>query len=286
MQYIQNACLLNIFVSSVFLGPEHKPFNFTWDKIINHGLTFSNNYNKNDAAVLLQLSLMITESSYLKNNLNTPSSLTDITIMYDECPMAIFSKAMPSVASNEPTMIAHLFYIETSDTVIIAFTGTINGCMAAMDLSYEQIDADKLINYIPGLRAHSGIYLAYQSIRDKLFISLKPLLSKNPKIIVTGHSLGGGISQLCALDLAYYNPLHYSFASPMIFNDVGHRVFTELINSSYRVANLSDLVVLAPLPVMPNKDVFFHVGELIHFQRNMGEYSPNHTAAYIHEYNL
>ena len=115
---------------------------------------------------------------------------------------------------------------------------------------------------------------------------IKSYLSNKPQVIISGHSLGGAISQVCALDLAYYNPIHYSFAAPMVFNQQGYSVFTKLVKYSYRIANISDLVVLSPLPVMPNKDAFFHVGKLIHFQRNLGEYSLNHALAYVQEYNL
>lgn len=68
----------------------------------------------------------------------------------------------------------------------------------------------------------------------------------------------------------------------MIFNEHGYNLFTKSVKYSYSVANISDLVVLSP----PNKDAFFHVGKLIHFQRNLGEYPLNHGLAYAQEYNL
>ena len=63
-------------------------------------------------------------------------------------------------------------------------------------------------------------------------------------------------------------------------------VFDKLVKRSYRVSNISDLVTLAPLPVMPNKDVFCHVGTTTSFQKNLGDYRDNNTLAYIQMYNI
>jgi predicted lipase len=277
---------MNLFISSIFIGPKHIPFGLKWDNFLKHGLKFSDIYNYDDARVLLELSLMVTESSYLGTNLNTPEILDNVKLFYEECPLPLISKGLPNIKANNPTMVAHIFHNKKDNILIIVFSGTINECMAGLDLAYTQVEAENIINYIPGLRVHKGVYLTYQSIRDKLIKLIKPLLSTNPRLIITGHSLGGALSQLSALDLAYYNPLHYSFAGPMIFNEIGYRTFNNLVKNSYRVANSSDLVVISPLPVMPNKDSFFHVGKLIDFQRNLGDYSPNHTTAYIQEYKL
>lgn len=286
MQYIQTACLLNLIISSVFMGPKHKPFNFTWDRINNHQRIFSNDYSYTDAQFLLQLSLMVTEYNYYNKKLNAPSWMNNIELSYTECPLPIISQGLSNTVLNESKLIGHIFHNTHNNVVILIFTGTVNTCMGGLDLSYNQTELDVILNYTPGLKAHKGIYLAYKSIREQLVTKLKPFLSKNPQLIISGHSLGGALSQLCSLDLAYYNPIHYSFASPMIFNNTGYETFTKLVKSSYRVANISDLVVLSPLPVMPNKDVFLHTGSLISFQRNLGDYSTNHSAAYIQEFEL
>jgi hypothetical protein len=169
----------------------------------------------------------------------------------------------------------------------VIFTGTYNVCLLGVDLEHAQTDISNLLTYVPGMKAHRGIYAAYQAIRPKLLTVVKKYIdASNPQIIIAGHSLGGGLSQLCALDLSYYNPLHYSFASPLIFNPIAGDVFDKNVKKSYRVANVSDLVVMSPLPVMPNNDAFNHTGKLVYFQRNLGNFPKNHTLAYIQEFDI
>lgn len=286
MQYVQEACLINLVTNAIFTHFNHRLFEFTWDRIGHHKPSFDTNYNYEDAQTLLQLSLMVTESNYLDKDLQTPTWLKDFRLLYNECPLSLISQLSQKSQINQSALLGHIFYSEGSNLLFIIFTGTINGCMAGLDLAYGQNELEGITNYTPGLKAHRGVYLAYKSIRQQLVDVVKSYLPRNPQILITGHSLGGALSQICALDLAYYNPIHYSFAAPMIFNEHGYNVFTKLVKYSYRIANISDLVVLSPLPVMPNKDAFFHVGKLIHFQRNLGEYPLNHGLAYAQEYNL
>ena len=51
---------------------------------------------------------------------------------------------------------------------------------------------------------HSGYYLEYMSYRSELISIIQSALQSgtNPQLIVTGHSQGGGLAQLCAVDLA------------------------------------------------------------------------------------
>lgn len=286
MQYIQEACLIHLMTNAIFTHFNYRLFEFTWDRIGHHNPVFSLDYNHEDAQALLQLSLMVTESNYLNKSLNTPSWLHDTPLLYEECPLRLISQLSQKSQLNKSALLGHIFYSEEANILLIIFTGTINGCMAGLDIVYGQTELEGILNYAPGMKGHRGIYLAYKSIRSKLVEVVKSYLPKNPQIIISGHSLGGALSELCTLDLAYYNPIHYSFAAPMIFNEHGYNVFDKLVKYSYRVANISDIVVLSPLPVMPNKNAFFHVGKLIHFQRNLGEYPLNHGLAYAQEYNL
>lgn len=286
MQYVQEACLINLVTNAIFTHFNHRLFEFTWDRIGHHKPLFDINYNYEDAQTLLQLSLMVTESNYLDKDLQIPSWLHDVRLLYNECPLSLISQLSQKSQINQSALLGHILYSEAANILFIIFTGTVNRCMAGLDLAYGQNELEGITNYTPGLKGHRGIYLAYKSIRQQLVDVVKSYLPRNPQILISGHSLGGGLSQICALDLAYYNPIHYSFAAPMIFNEHGYNVFSTLVKYSYRIANLSDLVVLSPLPIMPNKDSFFHVGKLIHFQRNLGEYPLNHGLAYAQEYNL
>lgn len=286
MQYIQDACLMNIVVGSMLSGKEYNPVSFTWDLINNHRTIFNEEYNFEDAQVLLQLSLMVTTANFNTRSLDAPEWLEDTPLVYDSCPMVLISQLLPKSSINKEGVLGHFLYDRENNNLFIIFTGTSNACMVGLDVEYSQTTIDGILNYNPGMKAHGGFYAMYKSIRNQIITLVMNYLNRNPKIIISGHSLGGALSQLCALDLAYYNPIHYSFASPLVFNPLGCEAFEKYVKYSYRIANLSDLIVMSPLPIMPNKEAFCHVGKLIHFQRNTGVYPLNHSLAYVEEYNL
>ncbi|MEO6067393.1 MAG: lipase family protein [Gemmatimonadales bacterium] len=286
MQYIKELCLTNLALGSIFMGPHHTPFGFTWDRIGQHGIILNSEYNYEDAQIALQLSFIATDSAAFGLPMNIPDWLQHTEIKYDACPINLISKGIPNSEYNKPAPIAHILYNPGGNILFIVFVGTVNICLAGVDLKYAQVEYANITNYSEGVRGHGGIYSTYMSIRNKLITALIPYLERNPQILITGHSLGGGLSQICALDLSEYGPIHYSFAAPMVFNNLGCEVFNKVVTNSYRVANLSDLVTMAPLPIMPNKDAFVHVGKLVHFQRNYGNYEKNHSRAYVEEYNL
>ena len=283
---MEDVSLMNILINGILMGYETKAFVFDWSLIGRHSNVFIDTYNLEDAKTLLQLSLIVTNTNFANIPLNAPDWLQDIPISYDVCPLKIISEGIPNSNINRPAILAHVLYSERANIVFIVFSGTVNACMAGLDLDYGQIEFDGILNYQPGIKGHKGIYTAYQSIRSELIKNIMPFINNQAKLIITGHSLGAGLSNICALDLAYYNPLHYTFASPLIFNPLGTDVFNKLVHKSYRIANLSDLVALSPLPIMPNKDVFCHVGTPVLFQRNTGEYVDNHSTAYIIEYDI
>ena len=286
MQFIEDACLINLVVSSIFTSRFQMNYSFDWSHIKEHGLCFSHKYKHEDAGVLLQLSLMVTNTNFDSIPLNTPDWLEDTAINYARCPSPIISQGISNSVLNHPSNLAHILYNKTSNTLIIIFTGTSNICLATSDLSYTQVELEDITNYTPGMKGHKGTYLGYEDIRSRLLSIIERYIPRNPQIIITGHSLGGALSGLCAIDLAYYNPIHYSFAAPLFLNVMGSEIFGQLVKHSYRVANISDLVTMMPLPITPNGDVFCHVGESHLFQKNLGQYTYNHSLSYIQEYNI
>ena len=55
-----------------------------------------------------------------------------------------------------------------------------------------------------GGNVHSGFLSQYLAIKDELFSKTSAFISKyNPaKILITGHSLGGALASLCAVDFS------------------------------------------------------------------------------------
>lgn len=283
MELIENAFLINTFSKALFAPHEYVTYTFDPVTITNHDMIFNEGYNYNDARFLLQLSLMVTNSNFSGAKLDIPKNFETTALSYGKCPVQLLN-IRPDL--NKDVNLAYILYNKDKNILLIIFSGTSNICTAGIDIDYNQIEVTGILNYESGMKVHKGIYSGYMSIRTQLIEVIKRYLSNNPKIIITGHSLGGAISILCTLDLAFYQPINYAFASPLIFNPKSSEVFKNLVKNSYRIVNLSDLVTLSPLPIMPNGDCFSHVGALVTFQKNMCNYPDNHSMAYMLEYNI
>lgn len=277
MQALQETCLLTLIMTMVLNSDNHVLIAFT-DDVISSTHAWSNTYAHDDAKILLQLALMVTTANYTGTALNIPVWLQNIPLIYHMCPTPVLARA--TTAST----LGHVLYSATHNTVFIIFTGTSNACLASLDVQYSQREMSDISMYTPGMKAHQGMYTAYLAIREQLWHVLKQ--TEQPQLYIAGHSLGGGLSQICALDLAQYDPTHYSFGSPLVLNAQAAEKFTQLVPHSYRIANMSDAVTMVPLPVMPNSNTFCHVGDLMYFQRNLGDMHASHVLAYVQEYNI
>ncbi|MAJ01710.1 MAG: hypothetical protein CMA10_04820 [Euryarchaeota archaeon] len=67
---------------------------------------------------------------------------------------------------------------------------------------------------------HSGIVLAYRSVRQRIYKYLKCNASPRLPVLVCGHSLGGGLATLAAYDITRvgYSAVGYSIGPPRIGN--------------------------------------------------------------------
>ncbi len=108
------------------------------------------------------------------------------------------------------------------------------------------------------VRVHKNFLSTYQSVQKSVNETLVKLFTANPKLkklYITGHSLGGALATICALDVSvnlHTNnvrvpvPIVYTFASPL----VGDRYFADLFSShiqeSYRFYFETDYVTQVP----------------------------------------
>ena len=107
------------------------------------------------------------------------------------------------------------------------------------------------------IRVHSGFIEAYHLIRD--FIHAHIETHKPEEVIVTGHSLGGALAILCALDIEYnfdVKPKCIVFGCPRVGNLHFKRSFNRRIPDLTRVVNGCDIVTRIPSIFM----LYFHAG--------------------------
>jgi len=112
---------------------------------------------------------------------------------------------------------------------------------------------------------NSSLY-AYDKVRFQIIsrVSYFYHAYPYPKVIVTGHSLGGAIATLAAAELAKsgYNVDLITFGSPRVGNNLFAEYVNDLVSSSnYRVTYKNDVVTVNP----PQARAYWHVGTEIHY---------------------
>lgn len=101
-----------------------------------------------------------------------------------------------------------------------------------------------------GAKMHGGFVSAYLSVREEIHNYLSN--GAAAKVKVTGHSLGGALATLCAVDVQYnFGEIAvelYTFGAPRVGNDGFRESFNRRISDSYRYINGMDIVPALPRP--------------------------------------
>ncbi|KAL4884801.1 aldehyde dehydrogenase family-domain-containing protein [Aspergillus karnatakaensis] len=132
----------------------------------------------------------------------------------------------------------------TNSLLIISFRDTMSDANRHTDFQIMQVDVSDTCS---GCRAHIGFWMAASSAEQILVGSVEDSRARYPgyKIVVTGHSLGGAIATLYAVNLRSegIDVDLYTFGAP----SVGNFAFAEFITddgvqlgANYRVTHLDD----------------------------------------------
>eukprot|EP00180_Rhodochaete_pulchella_P001459 Plantae.Rhodophyta-Rhodochaete_pulchella.ctg22730.p1 GENE.Plantae.Rhodophyta-Rhodochaete_pulchella.ctg22730~~Plantae.Rhodophyta-Rhodochaete_pulchella.ctg22730.p1 ORF type:complete len:595 (+),score=98.16 Plantae.Rhodophyta-Rhodochaete_pulchella.ctg22730:137-1786(+) len=119
-------------------------------------------------------------------------------------------------------------------------------------------------------KVHYGFLRAYTSVRETVTNVVQALLSQVDEeytIWQTGHSLGGALANLCAVDLApqlegIRGQIVYTFGAPRVGNAAFANLANETVPECYRVVNDADVVAR-----MPRSD-FHHSGRTVLVGKN------------------
>ncbi|WP_416668559.1 lipase family protein [Egbenema bharatensis] len=101
-----------------------------------------------------------------------------------------------------------------------------------------------------GAMMHRGFVRAYFSVRDEIHDYIKGRTIST--VITTGHSLGGALATLCAIDIQYNFSEQiktiesYTFGSPKVGNDKFRDSFNRRVPKSYRFVHGMDIVAELP----------------------------------------
>lgn len=155
-----------------------------------------------------------------------------------------------------PGIEVNYFLSTYKGTQYLTVRGTANVQNAIVDLDIKLIDNPHL-----GIVAHQGFANAAQ----QLFKDVQPLLNKQMPMVTTGHSLGGAVAVVLAMELrqaGFMLQNVITFGQPKVTNVGGAKTFADLPLT--RVVTPKDIVPLVP-PLSPiqikNLDIYWHMGK-------------------------
>jgi hypothetical protein len=190
-----------------------------------------------------------------------------------------YFKSIQNIKDAQNKTIGSILLLESTNNVFITFRGTANVRDCINDLKTRQVQLKDSEG-----KVEKGFYSIYKSFRDDL---LKfPFHKYN--IILCGHSLGGSLALLTALDLMDKNSITvYTYGCPHVFDPVAAKDFIELQKRHhsrvFRIQNSCDIVSFFPLPVSfhawNTQKLYYYVpvGHLYEFTDNRFSFAENHS---------
>ncbi|RKP54051.1 lipase family protein [Cohnella endophytica] len=153
------------------------------------------------------------------------------------------------------------FILESDDRIIVAFRGT----SSTTDWISDAVASQSKFKCVRDAgQTHRGFSNIYYSARDKILDALDELPNEKA-IYVTGHSLGGALATLCAMDLAvnssHSEPIVYTYGSPRVGDPTFSQAYKAIVgDKSYRVNNRFDVVTHLPPTVykLPRRDKIYY----------------------------
>lgn len=184
----------------------------------------------------------------------------------------------------------HYGFILTSEhNTILAFRGSSTSIDWVYDFIAQQTE------YWPAKNAgqtHKGFSDIYYTLRQQVMELLSQCDSEKP-LYITGHSLGGALATLAALDIAANTPFRkiivYTFGAPRVGDPAFVRAYNYTVPIHWRFQNKYDIVPHLPTLVYhsPQTDetyFYLHVKGEVQRSFRHGSVSSNHImSSYFHD---
>ncbi len=173
------------------------------------------------------------------------------------------------------------FLITSDQASILAFRGSDSAEDWVSDFIAQQVSYRPVKN---AGQTHKGFTDIYMSARSQIHQLIHEVPADRP-LFLTGHSLGGALATLAALDIsqntAFQSPIVYTFGAPRVGDPNFVRAYNYSVTTHWRIQNEYDIVPhLPPLiyqsPKTKKSYFYLHVkGEIMRSFR-MGSVSGNH----------
>jgi len=146
---------------------------------------------------------------------------------------------------------AAVLYVPTTQAIYIVFRGTEKGIDWINNFQFRQQVYPYGDDATTDVRFHRGFMQAYFAVRDRL-LKVVQAFPQAP-LTMTGHSLGGAIATIAALDVQYNITQHtgqtvdlYTFGAPRVGNAALVNSFRQRVPSSYRFVYGWDVITRVP----------------------------------------
>jgi len=173
------------------------------------------------------------------------------------------------------------WYTEKGNHIHVAFRGTLAESIANW-LTNVKFIRQKWKHGTTTLSVHSGFLQAYLSVsadvKNFVYEAMDNGKCTQCSIIVTGHSLGGAMAQIAALDMRQYtNSVHViTFGSPRVGGPDFATYFAQTVTSHLRMVNENDIVTKLPTTYIlgyrhTTQEVWYRKGQHLFCDKTNGE---------------
>ncbi|KAI8899934.1 Alpha/Beta hydrolase protein [Globomyces pollinis-pini] len=169
----------------------------------------------------------------------------------------------------------YVAYSKYLNTIVVAFRGTRNLNNWIRDLRWAKPDCP-FPDAPEDAKIHLGFLQTWEELKPQVIENLMNLTMKYPKshLLITGHSLGGAISTLAAVDLySSYADLNvldwtvFTIGEPRVGNPEFAQWFSSFPFISFRVINQIDITPHLP----PKWSGFLHSGREVWIENDEGD---------------
>jgi len=156
-----------------------------------------------------------------------------------------------------------LFVASDDDVTVVCFRGTQEKRDWLTDLDSSRVEYEKPEGVNTKWMVHRGFWIAYALIAEKLLEAIREHGAHKP-LLITGHSLGGALAAVAALDLAArsFASRLYTFGQPRVGDAYFVRALSNAALGYHRFVNNNDIVPRLPPAGMKS---FRHAGRLNYF---------------------